>query len=155
FDLLSSGLTWLAVYTGLMLIVLEIPTLSLVAGNQMKAIFVWDYRFNPWLITTFLCTTTVWCLVSCMASYLQAHFAREGRLPAAFAYRKVLRRISAEPGALISVWLMAAGLNLLAIVVPLCTILGVLLLPMAMFVSGTICAITTARVWGAVAQDEQ
>lgn len=154
FDLLSAGLSWQAVYSGLLLLVLEVPTLSMIAGNATGAIYVQDKRFVLWNGTTYAATITIWLLVELLATYLQAHFAKEERVAAAFAFRKVLRHLKENGAGLVLIWLLCLSLRALAFFLPAVTVIGVILVPMTTFITGTICATMVGRAWAVELEEE-
>ncbi|HEY9716548.1 MAG TPA: DUF4013 domain-containing protein [Trichormus sp.] len=148
-DLLISGLTWFAIYTGAILLVMSVLTIAMIFGAIQGSIYANDPRFTAWAITTLTLVSICWLAVALFTTYVQANFAEEERTLAAFAVRKIMRIFRQHCGTLVLTWLLAVGISALALIVPTCTIIGIAFLPMTCFVAGTICATMIAQVWRA------
>lgn len=146
-DLLISGLTWLAAYTGFCFLLLSIPTVSLMIGGAQGAVFAPDPRFLPWAITTFTLTCVVSLFVGLISTYLQANLAQEERTTAAFDLIIVIRRLGKSGGPMVQAWLLSTGLIGASIILPACTLLGICLIPTFLFMASNICAILIAQAW--------
>jgi hypothetical protein len=146
-DLLISGLTWLAVSTGFMVFLFTTPTIALILGSINGAMYPVNPKFAPWAITTLAISYALVLFVGLIATYLQTNFAQEERMPAAFALFKVLRRIRTRGTPLVLAWLLSIGLTTAAIVVPTCTIIGIFLVPYALFIAGIISSAVVAQAW--------
>ncbi len=146
-DLLISGLTWLAVYTGFVVFLLSIPTIAILVGSAQGSMFAPDPRFLTWSLTTFVLTFVLTLCVSLITTYLQANLAEEERTLAAFAVLKVLRKLRSHGASMVQAWLLSIGLFMMAIVVPTLTVVGIFLIPTAVFVAGTISATIVAQAW--------
>jgi len=149
-DLLISGLTWLAVYTGALFLVMSVLTMAMIFGAIQGSIYAPDPRFVPFAVSTLTAVFISWLLVGIITTYTQANFAEEERMPAAFALRKLFNLFKRHGGTMLQVWLMVVGLNAAAVIVPPCTIIGIAFLPMTTFIAGTISATMVAQAWRAI-----
>jgi hypothetical protein len=146
-DLIISGLTWLAVLTSFCFLLVSIPTISFLIGAAQGSMVALHPRFLEWSITTFSLSFVMSLFVGLLVTYLQANFAKEERMPAAFAFFEVTRRLRRRATPLVLAWLLSIGLMAGAVILPLCTIVGVFLIPTAVFIAGTISATVIAQAW--------
>lgn len=146
-DLLISGLTWLAVYTGFFFFILSIPTISTIIGAAQGAMYAPDPRFLTWSTTTYTLTFVLSIFVGIITTFLQANLAQQEKTTAAFELFKVTRRLRKSGGPMLQAWLLSVGLMAAAIILPICTVIGVFLMPTTMFIAGTISATMVAQAW--------
>jgi hypothetical protein len=148
-DLLISGLTWFAIYTGALLLVMSVLTIAMIFGAIQGSIYANDPRFVTWAVVTLTLVSISWLAVALFTTFVQANFAEEERTLAAFAVRKVMRMFRQHCATLVLTWLLAIGISAVALIVPTCTIIGITFLPMTSFIAGTICATMVAQAWRA------
>jgi len=148
-DLLISGLTWFAIYTGAVVLVMSVLTVSMIFGAIQGSIYATDPRFVAWAVTTLTLVSITWLAVALFTTFVQANFAEEERTFAAFAVRKVMRMFKQHCGTMVQTWLLAVGITAVAFVVPVVTVIGIAFLPMTLFIAGTICATIVAQTWRA------
>jgi hypothetical protein len=146
-DLIISGLTWLAVVTGFGFVIVSIPTISLLIGAAQGSMVALHPHFLEWSMITFSLTFVMALFVGLLLTFLQANFAKEERMSAAFAFREVSRRLRQNGVPLVCAWLLSIGLTAAAVVIPMCTIVGIFLIPTALFIAGTISATMVAQAW--------
>jgi hypothetical protein len=136
-DLLISGLTWFAIYTGALLLVMSVLTIAMIFGAIQGSIYANDPRFVTWAVVTLTLVSISWLAVALFTTL------------AAFAVRKVMRMFRQHCATLVLTWLLAIGISAVALIVPTCTIIGITFLPMTSFIAGTICATMVAQAWRA------
>lgn len=148
-DLLISGLTWFAIYTGAILLVMSVLTISMIFGAIQGSIYANDPRFVTWAVITLTLVSIAWMAVALFTTFVQANFAEEERTIAAFAVRKIMRMFRQHCGTLVLTWLLGVGISAVALIVPICTIIGITFLPMTCFIASTVCATMVAQAWRA------
>lgn len=148
-DLFLSGITWIALQTGVWLACLSIQALIL-------AVCV-GYAINDKSSTLSL----VWCAAGCclvsitlavlaiLSAYVMVNFAVEENVKAGLAYIKVARSLLRSPGKLICGFLLASGIQFLAVLIPSLTVIGVFLVPSAYFIGTVVSSIVLSRHWNA------
>jgi hypothetical protein len=146
-ELMISGLTWAA--AGM---VFFIGTVLIFPAGIMLSVSINTSQSNLAGATGFILVT--WCLfmliapvISLFSSYLMVNFAQEQNIAYAFLLRPVLTRLKHRPLLLIQAWLIHLGLQFLAVLLPLLTVIGVFLIPSTLFLAQAIGGHLLARVW--------
>lgn len=152
-DLVISGLTWLAVYTGhVLLIVIAFFSLILV-GIATGGISAYQPGFIQWALSAVF----GFCLVSSLISFLSPLFmislAQQESVSGAFAIGTVWRHLARRPVDFLLAWLLSIGLHWVAFLLPALTVLGVFFIPSTLFVVQVLSALMFAQVWKAAAQE--
>ncbi|HEY9776056.1 MAG TPA: DUF4013 domain-containing protein [Planktothrix sp.] len=142
-----SGMTWFAAATGFFLIVLSAFTVSFMVGIGRGWLSAHSTKFLPWSISTFALLFLLTLFISLLTAFLQVNMAQEERMPAAFAVRKVLTRFRRRGREMFVAWLLAVGLNFVAVLIPMCTILGAFLVPASSFMASAISATILAQAY--------
>lgn len=146
-DLLISGMTWIAVFCGQSLIVLSLLTVLLQVGSANGSINTLNKDFDAWIFGSVSLVYFVSLLVNFFSVYLMTNLAQEEKLGAAFALRKVSRYCARCPVEFIEAWLLGIGIKSLAFVLPCITVIGVMFLPMTIFLACLLEGIILAQVW--------
>ncbi|MBZ0186406.1 MAG: DUF4013 domain-containing protein [Candidatus Obscuribacterales bacterium] len=148
-DLFISGMSWIAVACGFLLLIASVGIFCFFLAVLLS-------NFNSLLDTLLYFTIGTIVGISILTLYLHlfcsvlmANFARQESMAAGFQYRKVFDRLKAEPGEFFCAWMLGIGLNIVAIVVPIMTIVGIFFLPSTLFASQLLAATLIAQVWSA------
>lgn len=145
-DLFMSGLTWIAIQFGLFLVTASVATISLMLAAAAAA--QQSPSYLPVAIAGVFFTVFTCLAVQFLQAFLMVNFAVEERLGAGFAILAVVRRASQRPGTFACAWLLATGLQVAAIVLPVLTVVGIFLTPSTLFASQLISASLLAQAWG-------
>ena len=78
-----------------------------------------------------------------------ANFAEEERMLAGFAWRKVLRRLTANPGPLVTAWLCGTTITFVAVVLPTISVMGTILVPFSGFLANVVSLRLIGCTWAA------
>lgn len=148
-DLIVSGLTWLAVYTGHVLLVAIAFFALLLTGIGTGAISAFQPGFVQWAFSALLGFSLISSTISFLSPLFMVSLAQEESMPAAFAAGKVWRHLSRRPGEFLLAWLISIGLGWAAILLPSITVLGIPLIPSTLFVAQVLGALMFAQVWKA------
>lgn len=151
-DLMISGVSWTAICLSFAFCGMSLALALALWGLGQHAVNVLSPQFSTWGQTSFLSIYSYIVLVSAFTSILMANFAEEEKMLAAFAWRKVLRRIAKHPILLISAWLSGWTLTFLASTIPLLTIVLSLLAPFLNFMSQVIAARLMGTAWALTAE---
>lgn len=146
-DLFISGITWIALQTGIWL--------SFIAAIALIFALCIGYAFNEksttlslvWTIGGSLFVILILTLLSVLSAYVMVNFAIEENARAGLAYLKITRSLLRSPGKLLCGFLLAAGIQLCAIVIPCLTIVGIFLVPSTSFIGSLLSSIVLARHW--------
>lgn len=146
-DLFLSGITWVALQSIMWIFVgaiaFGITTLcsaySIGAKNPVES--------HIDVIAGCLIIGAVTLFFSLVSSYLMVNFAKEENTGAGVAFRKVFKRIAAEPQKYIGAYFLSVGIQWASVIVPCITIVGVFLLPSAYFLGQVASASVLARTW--------
>lgn len=154
-ELFLSGLTWLAIQFGLTFIQVSVVTLSFIVASAIGAIKIAHPAFFLWLLLTALAVVAVSVALSFLNPFLMVNFAIEERPQAGFAFRKVVRRASGNPGQFVAAWIVSIGVMWVSVVLPVLTVIGVFLIPSTVFIGHAIAATMCAQVWGQERQPDR
>jgi hypothetical protein len=144
-DLFVSGITWLALQFGYALIIISVATISFMLCEAIN-------RKNPEaLIPICMASAFMFLLTSAIThfftSYLMINFAAEEKLSAGFGFRRVFEVGCAAPKPFLLAWMLSIGIQVLAIVVPALTIIGIFLVPNTYFAAQIISANLLTQAW--------
>jgi hypothetical protein len=146
-DLFMSGITWIALQTGIWLAVYTAQAIVLT--------ICLSYALNEKSLNLSYAWTILGCgyvsvslfLMFLLTSYLMVNFAIEENVKAGLAYVKVVQVVLRAPVKLVAGFLLASGIQCLAIVIPCLTVVGVFLAPSACFIGSMVSSIVLARHW--------
>lgn len=146
-DLFISGITWIALQTGIWLVfgTLQAVVLAVCVGHA----------FNEKNSTLSLVWTGVGCglvsislaLLTLLSAYVMVNFAIEENVKAGLAYIKVARSMLKSPDKLAAGFLLALGFQFLSVLIPCLTVIGVFLVPSTYFIGSMVSSIVLARHW--------
>lgn len=146
-DLFVSGMSWLAVTTGFLIMLVTFAATGLLIASILSALKEYSYLFALWTSGSIILIITLSLVLNLMLAATMANFAQEERMNAAFAIIKVLRRIFNRPGDFFAAWMLGIGIQWLSVLVPCVTIVGVLFLPSTVFAAQLITASLIAQAW--------
>ncbi len=146
-DLLMSGLTWIAVKLGQIMIPISIGTIALlwaIGGGQN---FITGNQYAIWAGSSIALVTFSWITVSVVSMIVMANFAKQERMGAAFDLITVGRKLASSAHIFLQAWLLITGIQWLGFVVPTMSVIGIALLPICGFITSCIGAILIAQAW--------
>lgn len=145
-DLFISGMSWIAITTGFVFTLIAVATtafivltFAMVKSSGSEGVLL--------VCITILGIATLTYAFNFFVSMLMANFAQEETMLSGFAYAKVLRRLSKNPGDFAAAWLLGTGIQFLAFIIPVATVIGIILVPMTTFISQVISAGLIAQAW--------
>jgi len=145
-DLFVSGMSWLAITTGVMIVVAFLLATDLLIASIFAGLKA-GYLFALWTAGSIMLIIACSLLLNLLLAALMTNFAQEESTVAAFAYIRVLKRISRRPGDFFAAWMLGIGIQWLAVIVPCITVVGVFFLPSTIFASQLISASLLAQAW--------
>lgn len=151
FDLFVSGMSWIALMTMFHFLVLSFAYLSLIAGSLLHTTKVGSADFMLWAAGTIIGIKLAVSFFMFFASVLMANFAEGESMPSGFAYFKVLKRIFTCPGDFLCAWILGIGIQFVFFAVPCITLVGIIVLPTAIFTSQLLAVIVMAQAWRSAA----
>lgn len=146
-DLLVSGLTWMAIFTGQIMFVVTVASTTLILGLTTGMINASSANFIPWALGSLYGVAFLSATTGFFSSLLMINFAREERLSGAFNTGAVLSRLKKKPMDFILAWLMGFGLHWCAIVLPTLSVIGIFFIPSAWFIAQILSARLLAQVF--------
>ncbi len=148
-EIFISGLTWLAIQFGLALIPITALTISLLVADATGTIKIASgMGFITWAAATIVVMTTICTTLSFVTPLLMVNFAIEERVPAGFAFLKVVKRAARNPLEFLVAWLLCIGVAWCAVILPILTLIGIFFLPSTIFIGHIVSATLLAQVWG-------
>lgn len=152
-DLLVSGLTWMAIFTGQVMFVVTVGTTLIIVGLATGMAIGTAPNFVPWALGTVYGVTAIAVSIAFFSALLMINFAREERLTGAFNANAVLTRLRKKPLDFALAWLLGIGLHWCAIVLPTISVLGIFFIPSVWFFAQITSARLIAQVFSS-AEDE-
>jgi hypothetical protein len=146
-DLFVSGVGWLVVLITFILLGTILVAANLLIATALSAAKTYSELFVIWLSASSVIFTILGLSLNLVLSLSMINFASEEKLGSAFALVKVLRRIFKHPRQFLYAWLIGTGIQWLAVLLPLATIIGVLFLPTTVFAAQVIAATIMAQSW--------
>lgn len=145
-DLFISGMSWIAITTGFVITLIAVSTTAFII---LIAVMMKTPSNQGILLAciTILGIATLAYAFNFFVSMLMANFAAEETMLSGFAYLKVLKKLSKNPGDFVVAWLLGMGIQFLAFIIPVVTIIGIILVPMTTFISQVISAGLIAQAW--------
>ncbi len=153
-DLFVSGMSWLAVITGFLFLIWTLSVGSILLGATIGAIKTSSTLFIYWAGGTFVGIALISFLLNFFLAGLMANFAAEENMRAAFSWLKVWRQIFRTPREFVCAWMIGIGLQTLAIALSLITVIGIVVMPTAIFVTQLISAGLMAHAWSSSISDQ-
>ncbi len=153
-ELFVSGLTWIAVATILLILTLAVFPLGIVLASAFNAFQGGQAGLSGalvWVLASWSLLMMIVAVMSFCSSYLMVNFAAEQNIAYAFSVSRVVERFKCQPLQLIQAWLIHLGLQFLAILLPLLTVIGVFLIPSTIFVAQVIGSHLLAKAWRSAA----
>lgn len=144
-DLLWSGLTWLALEFGIWLSFVSIATAAGIVGYAAYS------RTGAGSFPQLLCCLFVallsFCTVHFTSSYLMLNFAQAEKLGAGLNVFAVLKKTRERRMDFLFFWLLSLAMQTVAVVLPSLLIVGVFLVPSALFFAQLVSASLLSQVW--------
>ncbi|MBC7999315.1 MAG: DUF4013 domain-containing protein [Leptolyngbya sp.] len=149
-DLLVSGLSWMAVYTGQMLFFFSVLSVFMMVGFGTGMISANNPHYLQWALSGLYGLTVLAAFISISSSYLMVSLAEEESLSGAFAINVVIAKIAERPADFIFAWLVSGGVHIASLVLPTLTVVGFFFLPSAWFAGQLLGVSILAQVWSTV-----
>lgn len=146
-DLFVSGMSWLAIITGIIVFFIFIGATNLLIASILAAIKSAAYLFPLWMSGSIILFIAGSLLTNLVLAATMTNFAEQENTMAAFAYWKVLKRIARRPGDFFGAWMLGIGIQCLSVIVPCVTIIGVFFLPSTTFAGQLIAASLLSQAW--------
>ncbi len=146
-DLFVSGMSWLAIITGVIIVFLFLGATNLLIASILSAIKQYTQLFALWMSASIIFLLAFSLLTNLVLVATMANFAQEENTMAAFAFFKVLKRIFKRPGDFFAAWMLGIGIQALSIIIPACTIIGIFFLPSTIFAGQLIASSLLAQAW--------
>lgn len=148
-DLLISGITWIAVSFGQIMLPLSISTVLFLIATTGGRAFMASNTYPAWVLTFVLGSMFVWIVVALVSTIVMANFAHSERMSAAFDFFTVGRKL--RTGALIftQTWLLMVGIQALGVLIPAFSVLGLFLIPNCAFIATCVASTLLAQAWRA------
>lgn len=146
-DLFVSGMSWLAIVTGVIIVFLFLGATNLLIASILSAIKQYTQLFALWMSASIIFLLAFSLLTNLVLVATMANFAQEENTMAAFAFFKVLKRILKRPGDFFAAWMLGIGIQALSIIIPACTIIGIFFLPSTIFAGQLIASSLLAQAW--------
>jgi uncharacterized membrane protein len=155
-DLLFGGLTWVAVQFGWSVLAAIPITIAII----MSSIGLSMYSNSLITVTVLIATIGLTMLfvflgTHLLVSYLLLNFAAEEKLSAGFNIPRVMIFLIRSPKRLLTAWVLAFQLQVMAFLVPAITVLGILLIPSTLFGAQLLGVAIMAQAWRACTEDEK
>jgi Protein of unknown function (DUF4013) len=148
-ELVVSGLTWLAILTGQLMVMATVATVSLLIGGKYGLVNPFAPHFKTWFLVSILALSSTSFIASFFFPLLMANFAEQEKVLSALSINEALKRLMRKPREYLTVWLLNVGIFWLAVLLPAVTVFGIFFIPLALFLTNTINAIMLAQVWRA------
>lgn len=152
-DLVISGLTWMAIYTGQLIFFFTILSTLMVVGLTTGMVSAQNPLNLQWSLGTLYGLSGLGLMISLNSSFLMINMAQEEQLTAAFAVNTVISKIAARPADFILAWLLSVGIQLFAFAFPMMTVAGAFFLPSLWFIGQILSALVLAQAWSSVPRD--
>ncbi len=153
-DLLISGLTWMAIYTGQLLFFFSVLSTLMVTGLTTGMINAANPHNLQWSLGTLYGLTFLALTMALNSAYLMINLAHEEKLTGAFAVNLVISRVLARPADFLLAWLLSMGIQMAALILPLMTVVGMFFLPSVWFAGQILSALVLAQAWATIACEE-
>lgn len=146
-DLFISGCTWIALQCFVWTIAISLAFLlftlllcqAYYAKSSNLSAFYCFFASSGFLVCAFV--------LSLISSYTMVHFALEENSRAGLAFLKIARALFKKPKLLLAGFLLAWAVQLLCLLLPLLTLVGIFLLPSAAFIGQLISSVILAAHW--------
>jgi len=168
-DLFISGMSWLAIAYGFVMVCI------IFYFSSMSAILSFYYKLAKnapaakdaleaaqsthseqvlWVGGATIALIILACVLHLVSSVLKLNFARQETMRAGFAYGQALKIFKSRPGDFLYVWLLSIGLLKLAIILPTLTVLGVFFVPSVFFAAQIVTALLFAQLGADIEESE-
>ena len=154
-DLLISGLTWMAIYTGQLIFFFSVLSTLMVTGLSTGMINAANPHNLQWSFGTLYGLTGLALMMSLNSAYLMINLAQEEKLTGAFAVNLVIEKVMARPADFILAWLLSMGIQMAALILPAMTVVGMFFMPSIWFAGQVLSALVLAQAWATIAQEAQ
>lgn len=148
-DLFLSGMTWIALQTCIWLIGI------LIAFAVVILVSIQAYGLKSSIESTVfmgagcVAASAILLLLGFSSSFLMVHFAQEENAQAGFAYIYVLKKLFAHPKHYFLAYVISVGVQWASIIIPILSVLGIFLIPSAVFAGQLLSSTLLARAWTA------
>lgn len=152
-DLLISGLTWMAIYTGQLIFFFSVFSTLMVIGLVTGMVGAGNPHNLQWSFGTLYGLVALASMMALNSSFLMINLAQEEKLSGAFAVNAVVSKFIQKPADLTLAWLLSLGIQLASLLLPAVTIVGIFFLPSVWFAGQVLSALVLAQAWASVPCD--
>jgi len=152
-DLLISGLTWMAIFTGQLVFFFSVFSILMLVGLQTGMVGALNPYNLQWSFGTLFGLSGLAATMALNSAYLMINLAQEEKLSGAFAVNTVVSKVLARPADFILVWLLSIGIQMAAFILPALTVIGMFFLPSIWFAGQVLSALVLAQAWTTVPRD--
>ena len=148
-DLFLSGITWIAVQSLLWILMVLVCVTALIFCTASATTAGPDWQTLAWSICATVLPALTCVNLAYVATYVMVNFAVEENSRAGVAYLKVMKRIARHPAHYFAGFLLAVALQWAAVILPIVTVIGVVVIPSSYFIGQLLSAVILARFWAA------
>ncbi|HNB20797.1 MAG TPA: DUF4013 domain-containing protein [Candidatus Melainabacteria bacterium] len=146
-DLLISGLTWMAIYTGQLIFFFSVFSTLMLVGLSTGMVSANNPSNLAWSFGSLYGLLALAFVMGLNSAYLMINLAHEEQLAGAFAVNVVISKVMARPADFILAWLIAVGIQMAAFILPAITVVGLFFLPSIWFAGQVLSALVLAHAW--------
>lgn len=147
-ELFFSGLTWVAIHFGwCILAIIPAATLAVISMYLLAANSTSSMAVALTVGAVGICAFFIFVAWHISVSYLLVNFAKEEKLLAGFAVARVMRNIKRNPKGMLTAWVLAFELQLLAVFIPAITVLGMFIVPSTLFAAQLVSVALLSQAW--------
>lgn len=149
-DLFLSGITWIA-FQSIVWALMVMTTLVALSFCTMSASapLAPDWQTMLWSIGAVVLPALTCLNLGYVATYVMVHFAVEENSKAAMAYMPVMNRMARHPAHYLTGFLLAIGIQWIAVILPAVTVVGLIVMPSCYFIGQVLSAVILAAFWRA------
>lgn len=152
-DLLISGLTWMAIYTGQLIFFFSVLSTLMLVGLSTGMFNAANPNNLAWSFGSLYGLLALAFVIGINSAYLMINLAQEEQLSGAFAVNLVISKIMARPKDFLLAWFLSLGIQLAAFILPAMTVVGMFFLPSIWFAGQVLSALVLAQSWTLVPRD--
>lgn len=155
-DLFFSGLNWIATQFALgVLTAIPIATILIIASFVLAANAQSPIGTGVTLVIVGTAIFAILMFSHLVMSYLMVNVANEEKLASGFAVHKVIRHLVRSPRQLLTAWVLAFQLQVMAVIIPVLTVLGTFLIPSTFFAAQLVGMSILAQAWNSSEEAEK
>jgi hypothetical protein len=152
-DLLISGLTWMAIYTGQLIFFFSVFSVLMLVGLYTGMVSAANPSNLAWSFGSLYGLLALAIVMGINSAFLMINLAQEEQLSGAFAVNLVISKVLARPADFILAWLLSLGIQMAAFILPAITVVGMFFLPSIWFAGQVLSALVLAQAWATVPRE--